>query len=92
MLRTLSERRDYAIGAVDGAIGHVKDLYLDDGALVVRYLIIDTSNLWIGHQMLLAPTWITGVSWLDAIVSVKLARQEIKDAPAYDFGQRLMCP
>jgi hypothetical protein len=33
---------------------------------------------------LLAPDWITEVSWLRATVSVDFHRQQIKDAPPYD--------
>lgn len=84
MLRTLKELHDYTIGAVDGVIGHVKDLYLDDEAWAVRYLIVDTSNWWLGHQFLVAPQWIEGVSWAERTVSVKLTRQAVKDAPAFE--------
>ena len=84
MLRTLGDLHDYMIGAVDGGIGHVKDLYLDDETWAVRYLIVDTSNWWLGHQMLVAPRWIDSVSWGDRTVSIKMTRQAVKDAPAYD--------
>lgn len=43
MLRSISDIEDYAIGAIDGAIGHVKDFYFDDERWVVRYLIVDTA-------------------------------------------------
>lgn len=44
----------------------------------------NTSDWWLGHQMLVAPPWITDISWLDATVSVDLTRQAIKDAPTYE--------
>jgi hypothetical protein len=88
-LRSCAAIDGYHLHASDGEIGHVCGMLIDDETWAVRYLIVDTSNWWIGHQLLVAPAWITGVSWLDATVSVKLARQEIKDAPAYDSGQRL---
>ena len=37
-----------------------------------------------GHQVLVAPPWITGVHWADMAVTVGLSRQAIRDAPAYD--------
>jgi hypothetical protein len=30
MLRSLKDLENYAIGAIDGHIGHVKDFYFDD--------------------------------------------------------------
>lgn len=36
MLRTLKDFEKCAIGASDGDIGHVKDLYFDDAAWVIR--------------------------------------------------------
>ena len=50
----------------------------------VRYLVIDTSNWWLGHQVLIAPPWIEAVNWADESVSVSMTRQAIKDAPVYD--------
>jgi len=45
---------------------------------------MDTSNWWLGHQVLIAPDWIDAVSWSESSVTVSLSRQEIKDSPAYD--------
>ena len=44
MLRSIKDMQEYAIRATDGPIGHVKDLYFDDEARVVRYLIVDTGG------------------------------------------------
>ena len=44
MLRSMQELEDYAIGATDGAVGHVKDCLFDDEAWVIRYLVVATGN------------------------------------------------
>jgi hypothetical protein len=72
------------IDATDGEIGHVEDFLIDDETWAIRYIVVDTSNWWLGHQVLVAPRWIRSVSWLDGKVSVDLTRQEVKDAPPYD--------
>jgi hypothetical protein len=36
MLRSISDLENYAIRAVDGTIGHVKDFYFDDETWVIR--------------------------------------------------------
>jgi len=74
----------YHIEAIDGDIGHVTDFLVDEETWAIRYLIVDTSNWWLGHQVLIAPEWIEEVRWADTTVAIKLTRQTVKDAPHYD--------
>ncbi|MEO9148341.1 MAG: PRC-barrel domain-containing protein [Burkholderiaceae bacterium] len=83
-LRSCREIERYHIHATDGDIGHVESCLVDDEAWAIRYLVVNTSDWWLGHQTLVAPSWITDVGWLDATVSVDLTRQAVKDAPVYD--------
>ena len=83
-LRSCREVMKYDIHATDGDIGHVAGMLVDDETWAIRYLIVDTSNWWLGHQLLIAPQWIESVSWVDSKVSVKMTREAIKAAPAYD--------
>jgi hypothetical protein len=83
-LRSGIEVMKYRIEASDGGIGHVQGLLLDEDTWAIRYLIVDTSNWWLGHQVLIAPQWIQNVSWSDRTVVVNLTRQAVKDAPPYD--------
>ena len=79
----------YHIDATDGDIGHVQGLLVDEETWAIRYIIVNTSNWWMGHQVLIAPQWIENVSWHDATVSVNLTRQAVKDAPPYDSAAEL---
>lgn len=72
------------IHATDGEIGHVSDFLVDDETWAILYLIIDTSNWWVGHKVLVAPPWIKGVHWNDQTVAVDLSHEAIKSAPPYD--------
>jgi len=83
-LRSCKAVMSYHIQATDGDIGHVQDLLVDEETWAIRYIIVDTSNWWLGHQVLIAPQWIRNVSWHDATVSVNLTQQAVKDAPPYD--------
>jgi hypothetical protein len=62
----------------------VTDFYFDDDKWVIRFLIVNTSNWWLGHQVLIAPKWIDDVSWTESTVSVGLTRQAVKNALHYD--------
>ncbi|MBC7480646.1 MAG: hypothetical protein H7337_01715 [Rhizobacter sp.] len=83
MLRSLKDIKKCSIGATDGDIGQVRDLYFDDHAWAARYLIVNTSNWWLGHEVLIAPQWVGGVHWSDETVSVDLSREAVKSAPDY---------
>ncbi len=88
-LRSCKAVEGYHIQATDGDIGHVQGLLVEEETWAIRYLIVDTSNWWLGHKVLIAPQWIQDVSWSDATVSVNLTRQAVKDAPPYDSAAQL---
>lgn len=88
-LRSINAMHNYRINASDGEIGHVKGLLIEEGTWAIRYLVVETSHWWSGHQVLLVPEWIQEVSWLDQTVNVVVTRQQIKTAPAYDAALRL---
>jgi hypothetical protein len=83
-LRSCQAVTGYHIHASDGDIGHVAGFLVDDETWAIRYLVVDTSNWWLGHQVLIAPRWITGVHWSDRTVSVDLTRESVQYAPAYN--------
>jgi hypothetical protein len=88
-LRSYNEVMKYHIHATDGDIGHVRAMLLDEKTWAIRYLIVDTSNWWLGHQVLVAPQWIQNVSWPDAKVSVGLTREAVKSPPPYEPAEQL---
>jgi hypothetical protein len=74
----------YYVHASDGDIGHVQGILIDEETWAIRYMIVNTSNWWLGHQVLIAPAWVSDVSWTESTVSLTLTRQQIKEAPPYD--------
>ena len=83
-LRSCKEVAGYHVHATDGDIGHIQGFLVDQDTWAIRYIIVDTSNWWLGHQVLIAPVWLQDISRPDTSVSVALTRQAVKDAPAYD--------
>ena len=88
-LRDCKAVMKYHIEATDGDIGHIQDLLVEEETWAIRYIIVNTSNWWLGHQVLIAPQWIQDVNWYDATISVNLTRQALKDAPPYDSAVSL---
>jgi hypothetical protein len=83
-LRSCQAVTGYHISAADGEIGHLQGMLVDEESWAVRYLIVNTSNWWLGHLVLLAPAWISDVSWLQRKITVDLTRQAIRESPPYD--------
>ncbi len=83
-LRSCKAVTGYHLHATDGDIGHVSGYLVDDETWAIRYVVVDTSHWWLGHQVLIAPESITGVHWSDETVSVDLSRAAVKAAPSYD--------
>lgn len=83
-LRSCRAVLHYHVHAADGDIGHVEGMLVDDQTWAIRYLVVNTSNWWLGHRVIVAPQWIQGVSWSRSEVLVKMTRQAIKDAPGYE--------
>jgi hypothetical protein len=89
MLNKAKTLKNYKLSCIDGEIGKVKGLYFDDHFWAIRYLIVNTSNWWLGHQVLIAPQWIRDVNWSETTISVNLTRQAVKDAPPYNSAALL---
>ena len=88
-LRSSNAVIGHHIGATDGEIGHLEDLLIDDHTWAIRYLIVNTSNWWSGHRVLVSPDCIRDVSWSEAKVSVGLTRQAVSDSPLYESTAQL---
>jgi len=82
-LRSCKAVTGYHIRADDGEIGHVQGFLVDDATWSIRYLIVNTSNWWMGHLVLVSPEWIDNVNWPESVVSIDLKRSQIQEAPAY---------
>lgn len=80
-MRSCATVTGYHIEANDGAIGHVADFIVDDHTWEIHYVVVDTSNWWLGHSVMFAPQWLHSVNWLEATVSVDLTMDTIRNAP-----------
>jgi sporulation protein YlmC with PRC-barrel domain len=88
-LRSSNAVIGHHIAATDDDIGHLEDLLVDDHTWAIRYLVVNTSNWWRGHRVLVPSAWIRDVSWSEAKVSVDLTRQAVKDAHPYQSAAEL---
>ena len=83
-LRSVREVCGYHIQGSDDSIGHIQDFIVDDETWEVRYLVIDTSNVWFGRKVLVSPWWASSISWEHRKVYLDLSREEIRDSPEWN--------
>lgn len=83
-VRSVKEVIGYHVEALDGLVGHVHDLIVEDASWVVRYLVVETRNWLPGKKVLVSPLWAQDVEWRLHTVSVAQTKQEIESGPAYD--------
>ena len=94
-LRSCESVIGHKIHASDGYIGHVQSMLVDEESWAIRYLVVKTGSWWGNHaliapdQVLIAPDWLTGISWEDSTVRVDLTCQNIKDSPRFDSSTAL---
>jgi len=82
-LRSANTVMHYYVHASDGDIGHVAGMLIEERTWAIRYIIVNTSNWWLGHEVLIAPEWIEDVYWAESKLMVGLTRQAVKDAPEF---------
>ncbi|MDW7658392.1 MAG: PRC-barrel domain-containing protein [Bacillota bacterium] len=84
MLVSLKELKGLTIQAKDGEIGKVNDVYFDDRAWVVRYLI-DKTGFWLfGQQVLISPASVLAIDMEKHQIRVDLTRDQVANSPKVD--------
>jgi hypothetical protein len=87
VLRSFKEVEGYHIKALDGTIGHIEDILIDDEDWQIIYAVIDTKN-WMpwSKKVLVAVDWMDKVSYVQQEVELNLNTNTIESAPEYNPG------
>jgi len=88
-LRSADEVIGYRAGAVDGEIGHIEDLIVDDVTWRIDYTVVDTRNWLPGEKVVLLPSMVQQISWPEETVQFDRTREAIETAPGYDPSREL---
>lgn len=86
-LRSLAEIRGYHIHAIDGDIGHLSDVLIEDSDWTLRYLIANTSNWWQGKEVLLSPRSTQSIRWTEQLIYLGVTRDRIRTSPEYNASR-----
>jgi hypothetical protein len=84
MLRTLSTLKGCAIRASDGEIGRIEDVYFDDEAWTIRYLVADTGTWLSRREVLISPRSVKQPPDGHGAVEVSLTREQVRLSPDID--------
>jgi hypothetical protein len=90
ILRSFQEVEGYHVRALNGKLGHIEDLIIDDEDWQIIYAVVDTSN-WLpwSKKVLIALDWMERISYQRKEVEIKLKKEDIKNAFEYDPKQLL---
>ena len=81
MLSKAKTLTGYTLRGLDDLFGKVKDIYFDDRAWTIRYLVADTDKWAVGRQVLIPPNALIAVNRDDEYISIDLTRKQIEDSP-----------
>ncbi|MDA3943210.1 MAG: PRC-barrel domain-containing protein [Bacteroidetes bacterium] len=84
ILRSFKEIEGYDIHAIDGKLGHIEDVIIDDSDWQIKYVIIDTKN-WLpfSKKVIIAINWMESVSYERREAKINLKTEVIKNAPEF---------
>jgi hypothetical protein len=83
-LHSVASFKGYYVHALDGDIGHVENVLVDDTNWEIRYLIIATRNWWPGKVVQLAPYAVKDIDWFGEHINMNVSRDQVRSAPAWD--------
>jgi hypothetical protein len=84
-LRSLKEVLGYEIYARGRrAAGQVVDFIANDEDWRILYVVADVGGLLPGKRVLLSPSWVQKIEWLDSEMWVDLAGETIRESPEFN--------
>jgi sporulation protein YlmC with PRC-barrel domain len=79
-----SDFTTFKVMAVDGVIGAVSDLLVDDDSWQVRYLVVDVKNTLPQRRVLISPVALASAKENEKLIATSLSSQQVIDSPEID--------
>lgn len=83
MLIPASSLIDYSIRGIDGYVGNLQDLYMDDWQWIIRYLVVEISENLEPVKYLISPFSLGKADHQSKEISVALTLPKIKNSPLF---------
>ncbi len=84
MLNRVRDLNSYSIGATDGEIGRVRDVYFEDRWWRLRYIVVTTSHWLPGRQVLISPLFLRGIDAAHHVLHADLTKIQVARSPGVD--------
>ncbi len=90
ILRSFNQVEGYHIQAINGKLGHIDDIIIDDTDWQIVYLIVDTKN-WLpwSKKVVISADWMDDISYLKKEIKIRLKIETIKNAPEYQSNDNI---
>jgi sporulation protein YlmC with PRC-barrel domain len=72
----------YSVHALDGVLGRVEDLILNDSGWTVSSLLIALNRWFPGRRVLAPPAAVESIDWCDREVHLRLTREALRALPS----------
>lgn len=84
MTYSTKELDGFDVAALDGDVGHLREIYFDDTHWTIRHLIADTGGWLSGRHVLLSPHAVIRLDRARHRVELNLRREQVEKAPGID--------
>ena len=76
-LRSVREILSYQVHATDGELGNLDDVFLEETAWYIRYLVANTGSWLSGQKLLVSTRWVRSIDWSHRQVLLSQTREEL---------------
>lgn len=76
-LRSMREVITYQVQAVDGELGNMDDLIMEDSTWYIRYLVANTGSWLSGQKLLVSTRWVGSILWSQRQILLAHSREEL---------------
>lgn len=81
-VKRTSRLKGFQVNSIDGEIGAINDIIIDDKTWLIRYFVVNTkSKLKDDKPTLIAPEWVEKYEWSKNKISIIMSKEEIENAP-----------
>src|ERR1700678_2074676 len=85
MLRSATQLENFVVQAMDGELGTVDQLYLDDETWAIRYVTVTTGFL--GRRVLISPISVIHADGVGKRLDLALTKRQVENSPGIDTDQ-----
>lgn len=87
MLRSINDLHNLVAEGIDGSIGRIADLYFDDQAWTIRFMVVETDAWLEGRKVLISPVATGEPDWHRSLLPVSVTREQVRKSPDVDSQQ-----